>query len=327
MNPPSSETPVSEKSASENEVSPGRLKTVGPPLAAVIGWPVGHSLSPFIHRIWSEREGREAYYAPVAAPPSTEDFERVVNGLRAAGYAGVNVTLPHKERAFAIAGGATRNAAQAGAANMLTFTENAIIADNSDIAGFAAAVEAGAPGATPSSALLLGAGGAARAVVIALIDLLSVQRLVIANRSPDRAETLVKLAKSCGAEAEAISWPPAPDAAAHADIIVNATNLGMDGAAGLDVDLDRVHDEAVVCDIVYGLKQTPLLDAAKARGLRTADGLDMLMHQAVPGYKTWLGETAVVDADLRARLEMVIRWRAGVSADRRDEAAGEETEK
>ena len=319
MNPPTSETPVSEKSASENGTSPGELKTVGPPLAAVVGWPVAHSLSPFIHRIWSEREGREAYYVPVAAPPSTEDFERVVNGLRTAGYAGVNVTLPHKERAFAIAGGATRNAAQAGAANMLTFTEDAIIADNSDIAGFAAAVDAGAPGATPSSALLLGAGGAARAVVIALIDLLSVQRLVIANRSPDRAEALVELAKSCGAEAKAIPWPPAPDAAAHADIIVNATNLGMassgmDGEVGLDLDLDGAHEETVVCDIVYGLKQTPLLDAAKARGLRTADGLDMLMHQAVPGYRAWLGETAIVDADLRARLEMVIRWRAGVSA-------------
>ncbi|MEZ5896209.1 MAG: shikimate dehydrogenase [Parvularculaceae bacterium] len=270
-----------------------------PRLAGVIGWPIGHSLSPLIHRIWAAREGANAYYTPVAAPPSDDDFRRVADGLRAAGFRGVNVTIPHKEHALRYADIASEAAAAVGAANMLTFKDGKAFADNSDITGFCAALS----GAINSenkrrSALVLGAGGAARGVLAAL-QLCGVREMLIANRTKEKALAIT----GADARINVIDWAACNSAVGAADIIVNTTSLGMEGFGPLDLDLCAAADDAVVCDIVYKPLVTPLLATAKVRGLTTVDGLSMLMHQAVPGYLAWLGATAVVDDDLRNRLE------------------------
>ena len=278
--------------------------TAKPPLprvAGVVGWPVGHSLSPLIHQIWAGREGLDAVYLPVAAEPGYEAFARAAEALRNAGFRGLNVTLPHKENALAYAQAASAAAKKAGAANMLTFGPDGPYADNSDIAGFAAAL-AGVlrPGEIPACAVVLGAGGAARGVVLALKEL-GIGEIIIANRTAEKAE---RLAKELGARAA--GWEERAPALEGAGLLVNATSLGMDSASALDIALGALPADAIVADIVYRPLQTPLLAAARAQGLRAADGLSMLMHQAAAGYKAWLGTTAEVDADLRRRLEAAL---------------------
>lgn len=273
-----------------------------PRLAALIGWPVAHSLSPVIHATWAAREGVSAYYIPVAAGPSYDDFRRVADALKAAGFQGANVTLPHKEHALTYAGSSTADAKAAGAANMLTFSEKGAVADNSDISGFANALMARNP--ATGSALLLGAGGAARGVAIALARNCGVETIIAANRTKARAQEIAALVAG-----EAVSWSERHARVGEADIIVNATSLGMSGKAGLELDLSTAKANATVCDIVYAPLHTPLLNSAKARGLATVDGLDMLMRQAVPGYLSWLGTKADVDDDLRSRLEAALKAR------------------
>jgi shikimate dehydrogenase len=273
------------------------------PRAAVIGWPVRHSLSPLIHATWAAREGVSASYEAIEAAPDDEAFASVIARLQREGYRGCNVTLPHKERALAVADEASAEARSAGAANMLTFSRGKIVADNSDIAGFAAAVRETASDA-PAAALVLGAGGAARGVVIALKERLGARRIAIANRTRPRAAEIAGLVG-----AEVIDWSERNDRLSQFDLVVNATSLGMTGFAELDLKLDRIADRLLVADIVYAPLETALLQGAKARGLRTIDGLAMLMHQAVPAYKAWLGVRAEVDADLRARLEAALKAR------------------
>jgi shikimate dehydrogenase len=268
-------------------------------LAAVIGWPVRHSLSPLIHAIWAEREGASAYYVPVAAAPLYEDFARVADGLQAAGFRGANITVPHKEHALRYASRATQVAEAVGAANMLTFEPHGALADNSDVEGFAAAI-------SPSlrsrrMALLLGAGGAARAVAVALSERCAAERILIANRTRGRAEAL---AGRIGGET--VDWKEIERLLPGADLVVNATTLGMQSAPPLDIDFSNVNPSATVCDLVYRPLETPLLKAARARGCRTVDGLEMLMRQAVRGYEMWLGDRAVVDGELRGRLEKAL---------------------
>lgn len=273
-----------------------------PRLAAVIGWPVSHSLSPLIHATWAAREGVNAYYTPVAAAPSFEEFARVADGLKAAGFRGANVTLPHKEHALRYAGAASEEARGAGAANMLTFRGADAYAENSDIAGFAASLnEAGGKRRT---ALVIGAGGAARAVLIALSRKCGVETIWVVNRTRARGEAVAALVG-----AGAVDWTRLGEKLPQADVIVNATTLGMSGQPALEVDAATLNPETVVCDIVYSPLETPLLRSARARGCRTVDGLSMLMHQAVPAYLAWLGAKAVVDADLRARLEAALKAR------------------
>ncbi|MCA8888033.1 MAG: hypothetical protein KDA46_04320, partial [Parvularculaceae bacterium] len=221
-----------------------------PRLAGVIGWPIGHSLSPLIHRIWATREGANAYYAPVAAPPTEGDFRRVVDGLRAAGFRGVNVTIPHKEHALRYADDASAAAAEVGAANMLTFKDGKALAENSDITGFTAALSGVLSGVDAGdslhrTALVLGAGGAARGVLAAL-KRCGVSKITIANRTKEKA-----LAIADAAGADTIDWAAREGALGGADIIVNTTSLGMDGVGPLDLDLAAAPDHAVVCDIVY----------------------------------------------------------------------------
>lgn len=272
--------------------------------AGVVGWPVAHSLSPLIHETWAAREGRRITYERIPAAPDDAAFGSAIERLMRDGYKGCNVTLPHKERALALADEASAEARAAGAANMLTFGGRKVIADNSDIAGFAAALEEA--GVKPASALILGAGGAARGVAIALRRVCGAARISIINRSADRAIALARLV-----DGEALDWSSRAAALADADLLVNTTSLGMTGEPPLDLDLEALPRGAAVADIVYSPLETPLLAAARAAGRRAIDGLSMLMHQAAFGYRAWLGNEAVVDADLRARLEAALKARAG----------------
>ncbi len=267
-----------------------------PRLAAVVGWPIAHSLSPLIHRYWSDREGANAHYVPVAAPPTDADFAGVISGLRAAGFRGVNVTLPHKERALHIADRRSALAEDIGAANMLTFNADGVYADNSDADGFAEAVRAVSERPV-THALLLGAGGAAQAVAAALRSRLGAARITVANRTRSRAEAL-----AARVNGDVVDWDNINAELARADLVVNATSLGMEGQPPLALDYACLQAGAIVSDIVYRPLETLLLATARARGCIVVDGLEMLMRQAVPGYKSWLGETASVDADLRATL-------------------------
>jgi shikimate dehydrogenase len=271
-----------------------RSPAEAPRLAAVIGWPVAHSLSPLIHMTWAAREGVDARYDAIGVEPTDEAFRQRIDCLRAAGYRGVNVTLPHKERALKFADSASDAALIAGAANMLTFKEGKIVAANSDAAAVKRLLHALDP--APRRALVLGAGGAARGVLWAL-NRAGVSTILIANRTRERAVAIAPIA-----DATVIEWNERALALADADLLINATTLGMSGAPPLDLDIAMLKQGAVVLDIVYAPLETALLKAAKARGLAVIDGLGMLMEQAVPGYLAWFGERAEVDADLRARL-------------------------
>lgn len=277
-----------------------------PRLAAVIGWPIHYSLSPHVHRAWAEREGANAHYIPLAVEPGYEAFARACDALRALGFNGCNVTLPHKEHALRYAAKATPRAEKAGAANMLTFADDGAHADNSDIAGFAGALRDAAPGLEPGRAVVLGAGGAARGVVLALAEM-AFAPIVVVNRSRERAETVAALA----AQAAPLDWADREEPLDGARLVVNATSLGMKGAPPLDLSLTRLSRDAVVAEIVYAPLETPLLKAARARGHRTVDGLAMLMHQATFGYRAWLGTEAKVDAGLRRILEDELARRGG----------------
>ncbi len=273
-----------------------------PPRAGVVGWPVAHSLSPLIHRTWGAREGRAVDYQAIAVEPGDGAFRLAIERLIEAGFKGVNVTLPHKERALAIADEASGEARLAGAANMLTFGKRRIVADNSDIAGFAAAL--GETGRRPGAALILGAGGAARGVAVALHRRLGVEKILIANRTPARADGVARLVGG-----EAIDWADRGRALGRVDLVINTTSLGMAGEPPLDLDLSALRATAIVADIVYAPLETPLLKAARARGCAIVDGLAVLMHQAAFGYRAWLGNTAAIDADLRARLQAALTAR------------------
>lgn len=271
--------------------------------AAVVGWPVAHSLSPLIHSTWAAREGANASYEAIAAGPSYEEFAAVIDRLRASGYRGANVTIPHKEHALRYASEASVEARAAGAANMLTFKDEGAFAENSDIMGFAAAL--GDITSVRAPALIIGAGGAARGVALALKRRCRASAVIVVNRTRSRAEDVASLV-----DGDVVDWNDRNEAAAKSGVIVNTTSLGMKGEPPLDIDVASFAPGAIVCDIVYSPLETPLLAKAKARGLRTVDGLEMLMRQAVPGYLAWLGAKAEVDADLRARLETALRMRA-----------------
>lgn len=268
-----------------------------PPLAGVIGWPIGHSRSPRLHGHWLRRHGIEGYYVPLGLAP--EAFEAGLAALPGLGFKGVNVTIPHKEAALAAASVVTDRAARVGAANTLTFLPGGgVHADNTDGYGFLENLRQEAPGwqAGRGPALVLGAGGAARAVIAALLDA-GAPEVRIANRTRARAE---QLADHLGGPITIVAWDEASDAAEGAATIVNTSALGMVGQPPLDIRLDAAPAHALVTDIVYEPLITPILAAAAARGLATADGLGMLLHQGVPGFERWFGVTPRVDDALRA---------------------------
>ncbi len=259
-------------------------------LAGVVGWPVAHSRSPRLHGFWLERYAIDGAYVPLAVAPAA--FARAVGGLCAAGFAGLNITLPHKESAFALCDEIAPSARRAGAVNTLVFDGGRILGSNTDGAGFLAHLRAEGIDPAAGPALVLGAGGAARAIASALIG--EGCRVTICARRPEAAAAL------CAALPELSPLPWAAREAALADhaLVVNTTSAGMSGAAPLDLPLARAHERLVVADIVYVPLKTPLLRAAELLGLRAVGGLGMLLHQAVPGFAAWFGVTPEVDEAL-----------------------------
>lgn len=268
-----------------------------PRLAAVIGWPVAHSRSPALHGFWLRKYRIDGYYVPIGLRP--ENFETGLRALPKLGFAGVNVTLPYKETVLNMASSVSDRAALIGAANTISFrSDGSLHADNTDGYGFVENLRQGAPGwdARSGPALVLGAGGAARAVISALLTA-GAPEVRIANRTRLRAQ---HLAETYGARVVTVDWNAASSAVAGARTIVNTTSLGMAGQPPLALSLALAPGDALVTDLVYVPLVTQLLEQARARGLRTVDGLGMLLHQAAPGFHHWFGVRPEVDDALRA---------------------------
>jgi shikimate dehydrogenase len=260
-------------------------------LAGLLGWPVSHSRSPRLHGFWIARHGVDGAYVPLPVPP--DRFPEAVRTLAHLGFAGANVTIPHKEAAFAACDSLSEVARRAGSVNTLVFRDGRIEGTSTDGYGFLESVHEQAPGwrATDGPAVVLGAGGAVRAVAAALLDA-GCPRLTLVNRTPARAEAI---ARDLGGPIEVATTPPLAGTA----LLANGTSLGMAGEAPLEIDLAPLPPHAVVADMVYVPLETRLLAAARARGLRAVDGLGMLLHQARPGFEAWFGVAPQVDAELR----------------------------
>jgi shikimate dehydrogenase len=246
--------------------------------AGVAGWPIAHSRSPMIHRHWLRELGLSGSYERFAVRP--EEFAQFAAGIGREGLVGSNVTAPHKEAAFAVCDRHTPAARALGAVNTLWREGEVLWGDNTDVEGFLANMDDSAAGwgAQPDSAVVIGAGGAARAIVYALLSR-GFPRVAIVNRTQARGEAL---ATKFGRATVASPWSALAAELSKADLVVNASSRGMVGEAAFDVDLGELPKHAVVADIVYVPMRTPLIDAARARGLRAVEGLGMLLHQAAP---------------------------------------------
>jgi shikimate dehydrogenase len=263
----------------------------------VIAWPAGHSRSPLIHNYWIKQHKLDAEYLREAVPP--EAFADFIKGMRANGYVGANVTVPHKEAVLKLSEPDER-ARAVGAANALWFDDDRLRSTNTDVEGFLANLDAATPGWDRglSTAVVLGAGGGARAVVFALLAR-EVGRIYVINRTEERAKAL---RKKFGARVQVAGWEETTGLLGGAGLLVNTTTLGMVGQPPLEFNL-RCPPSLVVADLVYAPLVTGLLASARARGLRTADGLGMLLHQAVRGFELWFGIRPEVTPELRALIE------------------------
>ena len=267
------------------------------PAACLIGWPAAHSRSPLIHHYWLRKLGIEGGYNIEAVPP--EEFAEFVLHLKTHGFVGANVTIPHKERALALSQPDAR-ARAVGAANTLWYDSGELRSTNTDVEGFINNLDACAPGWDGAEdALVLGAGGASRAVLFGLIER-GIKRVHLANRTMERARAL---ADQFGACVLPVAWDRVGDLLPRAGLLVNTTSLGMKGQPALELDVGRLPPQAVVADLVYVPLDTPLLSASRARGLKAADGLGMLLHQAVRGFELWFGQRPEVTPELRALVE------------------------
>ena len=274
--------------------------------ACVIGWPVEHSRSPLIHTYWLRQLGITAEYRREAVPP--EGLAEFVAHLGDCGYVGANVTVPHKEAVMRFSR-PDALARTVGAANTLWFEDGLLRATNTDVEGFVASLDAAVPGWSADlgqavdnavgNAVVLGAGGAARAVVFGLRER-GLRHIRVVNRSFDRAAAM---RARFGDAVVPVAWEQRNDVLAGARLLVNTTTLGMTGQEALDVDLARLAGNAVVADIVYSPLATPLLAAARARGLAAADGLGMLLYQARGAFMRFFGTRPEVTAGLRALVE------------------------
>jgi len=265
-------------------------------LSGVIGWPVGHSRSPALHGHWLARHQIPGAY--VALPVRPEDLEQVLRALPRMGFVGCNVTVPHKEAAFHLVDHVDAAAARLGAVNtIIVRPDGTLEGRNTDGEGLVKHLQASAPDWKPADrpVLVLGAGGAARAIVGALADI-GVTEIRLANRTDARAENL---ARAFGSPLKAWPWAHREEALGGCSLVVNTTQFGMAGYDPLDLALDRLPADGVVCDIVYSPLETPLLADARARGLVAVDGLGMLLHQARAGFAAWFGVEPVVDEALR----------------------------
>jgi len=260
-------------------------------LAGVIGYPVAHSRSPRLHGHWLRRHAIDGHYIPLQVSP--EDFPDSLKMLPKMGFSGVNVTIPHKEVALALADIATPLAKRIGAANTLTFTARGVEADNTDAYGFTWNILDSVPDWAPRCVAVIGAGGASRAVIAALQDR-GAADIRLTNRSPDRA---TRLAAEFGITP--VAWAERDNMLEGCDTLINATSLGMSGQPLLPIRLDALPQSAIVNDLVYTPLETPLLALARARGNPVIDGLGMLLHQAAPGFERWFGVVPEVDQELR----------------------------
>ncbi len=267
--------------------------------ACVIGWPVEHSRSPVIHRYWLNEYGIDGAYEKEAVKPA--DLGRFLQELSGHGYVGANVTLPHKEAALAAAGAADAAALAIGAANTLWLDEKgALHASNTDAYGFVTNLDAEAPqwNEGVGLAMVLGAGGAARAILYGLLAA-GVPRILLANRTKAKAEALARV---FGPQIEVIDWDERAAKLSACGFLINSTSLGMTGQPPLDIDISALPVSAIVADIVYAPLLTPLLVKAAKRGNAVVDGLGMLLHQAVPGFERWFGVRPNVTPALRAHV-------------------------
>ena len=266
--------------------------------ACVVGWPVKHSRSPLIHGYWIGLHQLDADYRREEIAP--EDFADFITHLSARGYVGANITIPHKEAALALSAPDDR-ARAVGAANTLWLADGDLHSTNTDVEGFIANLDATLPDwdLTADDAVVLGAGGSARAVIYGLIER-GFGKIHVVNRTAERAEAL---RGRFGPAVQPAHWSALPHLLARAGLLVNTTSLGMAGQAALDIDLSPLRRSAVVADLVYAPLETALLKAARARGLSTADGLGMLLHQAVRGFQLWFGVRPEVTPELRALVE------------------------
>lgn len=264
-------------------------------IAGVMGWPVGHSRSPMLHGHWLRRYGIDGAYVPMAVQP--DKIGQALAALPALGFAGCNLTLPHKETALPHLADIDRPARRIGAVNTIVVRADGTLAgSNTDAFGFLENLKAGAPDWRPGAgpAIMIGAGGAARAVGVALIDA-GMPEIRILNRTRARAEAL---AEQLGGNCRALDWDGRGKALEGAALLVNTSSLGMTGQPPLDLALDALPKAAVVNDIVYVPLETPLLAAARRRGHVAVDGLGMLLHQGRPGFRAWFGVDPVVTRDL-----------------------------
>jgi shikimate dehydrogenase len=282
--------------------------------SCVIGWPIAHSRSPLIHGYWLKRYGASGSYTKQAVPP--EEFASFVRNLAGNGFAGANVTVPHKEAAFRLADEVDDAARSVEAANTLWLENGRLKASNTDVYGFLRNLDELAPNwdaqASSRPAVILGAGGAARAVLRGLLDR-GFEDIRMINRNPDRA---AELARKFNVDLAVFEWRDGAQALKDCQLLVNATSLGMTGAPPLGLALDRLAldglaQDAVVNDIVYAPLETRLLQEARARGLTSVDGVGMLLHQAVPGFEKWFGVRPEVTAELRS---LIIRDIEGQNA-------------
>lgn len=265
-------------------------------LAGVAGWPIAHSLSPALHGYWIAEHKLDAAYLPLAIKP--EDFAEVFRALPKAGFRGLNVTLPHKEAAFALVDTHDDAARVTGAVNTVVFENGRSLGRNTDAYGFTQLLaENGVISLDGVCAVVLGAGGASRAVIASLLSLGA--DVVLVNRTLDKAQTL---AARFGARVKSVSWAELPAALAPAGVLVNTTSLGMKGEPALEIDLAPLRPQSTVVDVVYRPLETPLLARAKARGLKAVDGLGMLLYQAQHGFAAWFGVEPKVTPQLRAHL-------------------------
>jgi shikimate dehydrogenase len=269
---------------------PMKVLTGNARVAGIIGWPVTHSRSPRLHGFWLNRYDIDGTYVPLPVAPGA--IEAAVRGIAAIGVVGANVTIPHKQAAFDVCDVVDDFAKRAGTVNTLVIRNGLVEGSNSDGYGFIENLRSHGIDPGLGSALIVGAGGAAHAIAAALQD--NGTHVTIVNRSPERARSL----KDQLPGLRTLEWNVRNEALADHALVVNTTSLGMEGHPPLELNLDRARETLVVADIVYVPEETPLLAAARRRGLRCVGGLGMLLHQARRGFAAWFGIDPVVDDEL-----------------------------
>jgi shikimate dehydrogenase len=276
-------------------------------LAGVMGWPVMHSRSPILHNHWMERHGLIGRYLPLAIEET--GLERALRALPALGFAGCNLTIPHKEKAMALVDHLDPTATRIGAVNcVIVQPDGSLAGTNTDGFGYIASIEEADPSwrADAGPITLLGAGGAARAILVGLLDK-GAREIRLTNRTADRAEALTReFGGESGGSIKTVPWSARVDALEGCAMLINSTSQGMQGKEPLSLDLSKLPPSALVSDAVYVPMETELLAAARARGNRTVNGLGMLLHQARPAFQAWFGVMPEVTPDLRRMIEATL---------------------